>query len=264
MADLVTTPPAAPTLAEAVAALKAFVKDLSRRRDIVVKQKYLGRNADQRYLKGRRARQADGGPRYNFDSPNDLVNLREYLNGVLLIWEFKDGSGGGRLCIKTIYDSALDRFLPDGENFNDFGPGKLSCLFDSSQDEYATWFVAEGLEDIPHARLLVAEQGEGDAGTPVANSIAEYLLKALSAAFSTIGSGAPTRNTTGARTAASLPKHKRVGPLPGRAPHQRLRAHGGGTGAAAGLAGVGRARPPVLSYLRSAAGRLDLASASAE
>ena len=160
----------ASALAGAVATLRNFVKALARRKDIIVHQKRLGRPAPARLVAYHR--------QHPELLPAELVDLYELMNGADVEWSFIGAPGGGALHISAL-GGDYQIFEPDDTYGDNFGPGKVSLFFDQQQPEFGTWLVADGPADIPNARLLFADQGEGDAGTLAAGSIAEYLRRAV-------------------------------------------------------------------------------------
>lgn len=151
--------------------LRAFLKTLKARKDITVTQAKIGRPASARTLASLSSK----------DLPEPLVEFYRYLDGVHIEWRFIEPPGGG--CIRIPAVSQWTRFTGDDDHYMNFGTDREALLFDEITPEGSTWLVRNVHEPERGAMLMFASAAQGQDGILAAQSIVEYLRKAMANGF---------------------------------------------------------------------------------
>lgn len=164
--------PQATEMSKVAAELREFVKTLKKRKDITVTQSTIGRKADKATLAWLRSTGA----------PEQLIELYGELNGVHVEWSFVEPSGGG--CIRIPPLTGYTRFTGDDNTYMNFGDDREALLLDEITPEGSTWLVrAKGAKAGDPTSIIFASAAEGQDGITAADSIPEYLRKAMENGF---------------------------------------------------------------------------------
>lgn len=145
--------------------LKTFIKALKKRPDVKVEIAQVGRKAKAKDVERIRS------------IHSELAELYAEMNGVHVEWRFIEPSGGGCIRIPTL--SSYTQFENDEVHYMNFGEGYEALLLDEITPEGGTWLV----KDDNDVTIEFAATGRGDESILVANSIAEYIDKAIENGF---------------------------------------------------------------------------------
>jgi hypothetical protein len=175
--------PSLPTIAEAVKALKAYVRKLKKRSDVVLTSEFIGEKASAKELRAYQQRPDEFAP--------DLLALYAQMNGVEVAWQFVgDEDLGGQLYIPRLGEEMALRAAdwpwfsgePGEEEPVEEGEEKVFCFFDQMQPEYGTWLVADNTRSLATTRLVYLGH-KSETGDVLPYSIADYLLQAVAHSF---------------------------------------------------------------------------------
>jgi BRCT domain type II-containing protein len=153
------------------AELRAFVQGLKKRKDITVTVAELGRKAGKAKLAQLRAR----------DVPEELIELYAEMDGIHVEWRFVEPPGGG--CIRVPPVTQWTRFTDDDSHYMNFGDGLEALLLDEITPEGTTYLVRPKAGKNRKTTIIFASAAEGSDGVTAAQSIPEYLRKAMENGF---------------------------------------------------------------------------------
>jgi BRCT domain type II-containing protein len=153
------------------AELRTFVQGLKKRKDITVTQAELGRKAGKAKLAQLRAQ----------DVPEELVDLYAEMDGIHVEWRFVEPSGGG--CIRVPPATQWTRFTDDDSHYMNFGDDREALLLDEITPEGTTYLVRPKTGKNRKTTIIFASAAEGSDGVIAAQSIPEYLRKAMANGF---------------------------------------------------------------------------------
>jgi hypothetical protein len=157
------------------AELRAFVRALESRKDIVVEHAKIGRKAIAEKLEQIRFARV----------PDELVDLYAEMDGIHVQWRFHDGPGFGCLRIPPI--TGATRFSDDDDHYMNFGDDREALLLDEITEEHGTWLVRPRVDDDDQPpqtpAIIFASANRGAEGVSAASSIAEYLRAAMDNGF---------------------------------------------------------------------------------